>query len=72
MLGASGAVELAFAALCLEAGFLPAAANLSAPLECPGIDLLQGVGLDAAVRRCLVLSGGFGGHVAAAVIEKGR
>ncbi len=70
MLGASGAVELAFAAGCLEAGFLPAVANLNAPLAQPEISLVQGRAQSVAAGPCLVLSAGFGGHVAAVILDK--
>jgi 3-oxoacyl-[acyl-carrier-protein] synthase II len=74
LLGASGAVELAFAALCLGAGWLPAVANLETPMAGAagaGIGLVRGQALGLAARRLLVLSAGFGGHAAAAVVERG-
>jgi len=72
LLGASGAVELAFAALCLGAGFLPAVANLETPMAgASGLGLVRGGALGLAARRFLVLSAGFGGHAAAAVVERG-
>jgi 3-oxoacyl-(acyl-carrier-protein) synthase len=63
-------VELAFAALCLEAGLLPAVANLERPMEAPGLALVRGAARSLPACRCLVLSAGFGGHVAAAVLER--
>ncbi|HOX05714.1 MAG TPA: beta-ketoacyl synthase N-terminal-like domain-containing protein [Planctomycetota bacterium] len=71
LLGASGAVELAFAALCLEAGRLPAVANLADPM--PGTGALRLIrGAAPAISEpgpLLVLSAGFGGHCAAAVVR---
>lgn len=72
MLGASGAVELALAVLALGEGFLPAVANLEAPLSSPGLGLVRGSALELPARRYLVLSAGFGGHLAAAVVEAPR
>jgi 3-oxoacyl-[acyl-carrier-protein] synthase II len=71
LLGASGAAELAFAALCLEAGRLPAVANLESLM--PGADalrLVRGAPQALASGCLLVLSAGFGGHSAAAVLRR--
>jgi 3-oxoacyl-[acyl-carrier-protein] synthase II len=71
MLGASGAVELGFAVMCLEAGLLPPVANLLDPLEGSG-EVLPGASARAlAADSFLVLSSGFGGHAAALVVERG-
>jgi 3-oxoacyl-[acyl-carrier-protein] synthase II len=70
MLGASGAVELAFAVSCLGAGVLPAVANLTDPLPCSVLSLVRGAALELDARRYMVLSAGFGGHVAAVVVER--
>ncbi len=71
MLGASGAVELAFAAVCLEAGRLPAVAGLDDPLACPaGLRLVRGRAASLRAERYLALSAGFGGHSAAAVLQR--
>jgi len=69
MLGASGAVELGFAAMCLEAGFLPAIANLEEPIAAHGARLLTRPECGLEGNAYLVVSAGFGGHVAAVVLK---
>jgi 3-oxoacyl-[acyl-carrier-protein] synthase II len=71
MLGASGAVELGFAVMCLEAGLVPPVANLGNRLGGSGAVLLDTSARPLAAGGWLVLSSGFGGHAAALVVERG-
>jgi 3-oxoacyl-[acyl-carrier-protein] synthase II len=71
MLGASGAAELVLALGCLQEGLLPGVANLRDPLECNSV-FLSGEPTHTGDLRCILcLSAGFGGHVAAALLERG-
>jgi 3-oxoacyl-[acyl-carrier-protein] synthase II len=70
LLGASGAVELALAAVCREKHYLPAVRNLAAPLDSGSLQLLRGQGIRTDGGAYLVLSAGFGGSCAAAVLTE--
>ena len=68
-LGASGIAELAALLACLDAGFTPATAGFTRPD--PEIGLFPAVDRSSApVRRALLDLVGFGGGVAAAVVER--
>lgn len=68
-LGASGIAELAALLACLDAGFTPATAGFARPD--PEIGLFPAVDRSSApVRRALLDLIGFGGGVAAAIVER--
>ncbi|MFH1022718.1 MAG: beta-ketoacyl-[acyl-carrier-protein] synthase family protein [Planctomycetota bacterium] len=72
LLGAAGAVELIVAVLALENGFIPPTTNFEdADPSCP-VDCVPNEGRAAAIRRAMTVSFGFGGHIGAAVLEKGE
>lgn len=70
LLGASGAMELALAALALERGRLPAVANLERPLPSGGVRLSRGAPEPLLGNSILTVCAGFGGHLAAAVLRR--
>jgi 3-oxoacyl-[acyl-carrier-protein] synthase II len=69
LLGAAGAVELAFTFLALRDGILPPTLNLSDP-ETADLDFIPETSRARAVRAAAALSFGFGGSIAAAVVGK--
>ena len=70
LLGASGAVELIFTVLALEAQFVPPTATLEVPdPDCP-LDYTPGNGHAADFRHALSLSFGFGGPIGALVVSR--
>ncbi len=69
LLGATGAVELAFCLLALRDGRVPPTLNLEEP-ETDRLDFVPARSRAAAVRRAASLSFGFGGSLAAVVVEK--
>jgi 3-oxoacyl-[acyl-carrier-protein] synthase II len=69
LLGATGAVELAFCLLSLRDGRVPPTLNLADP-ETDRLDFVPGRSRAAEVRRAASVSYGFGGSLAAAVVEK--
>jgi 3-oxoacyl-[acyl-carrier-protein] synthase II len=70
LLGASGAVELAMAAMCLDAGWLPGIANFTSSDCCaPPLAMSSNGRYTRGRSLCLVVSAGFGGHVASAVLS---
>lgn len=70
LLGAAGSVELAFAILALRDGRIPGTSNLrQTDPDCP-IDVVDHP-RQVEARTALKLSLGFGGHVAACLLQKG-
>lgn len=69
MLGATGAVELGFCLLAMRDGRVPPTLNLEAP-ETDQFDFVPGRARAADVRRTATVSFGFGGSIAALVLEK--
>ncbi|MDP3920043.1 MAG: beta-ketoacyl-[acyl-carrier-protein] synthase family protein [Candidatus Omnitrophota bacterium] len=70
MLGASGAVEIVASLLAMEEGFIPQTVGLEkADPECD-LDYTGGSARAAEVNTVLSYSMGFGGHVAAVVLQK--
>ena len=69
LLGATGAVELAFCLLALRDGRVPPTLHLEDP-ETDALDFVPGRSRAVNVRRAASLSFGFGGSLAAAVVEK--
>ncbi len=70
LLGAAGAVELAFTALAIRDGFAPPTVNLDDPDPLCDLDGTPNVGRSLTIRGALKLSIGFGGHLAAAVLKQ--
>lgn len=70
LLGAAGAVELAFTALAVRDGFVPPTMNLDDPDPACDLDGTPHVGRARPIRAALKLSIGFGGHLAAAVLRQ--
>ncbi len=70
LLGAAGAVELAFTALAVRDGFVPPTRNLDHPDPRCDLDGTPHVGRVLPIRAALKLSIGFGGHLAAAVLRR--
>jgi 3-oxoacyl-[acyl-carrier-protein] synthase II len=71
-LGAAGAVELAACALALRDGVAPPTLNLTNPdFECD-LEYTPLVAVRRPLRSALKLSLGFGGHLAAAIIQRGN
>jgi 3-oxoacyl-(acyl-carrier-protein) synthase len=60
-MGASGAIEAALSLLCLNQGFIPPTANLTAPDPACDLDYVAEGARDARVERFLSNSFGFGG-----------
>ncbi|MCA9091102.1 MAG: beta-ketoacyl-[acyl-carrier-protein] synthase family protein [Planctomycetaceae bacterium] len=69
LMGAAGAVETAFAVQSLQAGVIPPTTNLQIQDRECGVRL-SSQSVHATCRRMLKLSLGFGGHIAAAVLER--
>lgn len=69
LLGAAGAVELAFTCLALRDGFVPPTVNLDDPDPRCDLDGTPHTGRTRPIRAALKLSLGFGGHLAAAAIR---
>jgi 3-oxoacyl-[acyl-carrier-protein] synthase II len=69
LLGATGAVEFAFCLLALRDGRVPPTLDLEDP-ETDALDFIPGRSRAVEVRRAASLSFGFGGSLAAAVVEK--
>jgi len=69
LLGAAGAVELAFTALAVRDGFVPPTRNLDNPDPLCDLDGTPHVGRARPIRAAVKLSIGFGGHLAAAVLR---
>jgi 3-oxoacyl-[acyl-carrier-protein] synthase II len=70
LLGAAGAVELAFTALAIRDQFAPPTANLTDPDPACDLDGTPLVGKPREIRAALKLSLGFGGHLACAVLRR--
>ena len=70
LLGAAGAVELAFTALAIRDGFVPPTLNLARPDRFCDLDGTPLVARQRPIRAALKLSIGFGGHLAAAVLKR--
>lgn len=70
LLGAAGAVELAFTVLAVCDGFVPPTMNLDDRDPLCDLDGTPNVGRSRAIRAALKLSIGFGGHLAAAVVRR--
>lgn len=70
LLGAAGAVELAFACLALRDQFVPPTLNLDDPDPACDLDGTPHVGRAREIRAALKLSIGFGGHLAVAVLRR--
>jgi 3-oxoacyl-[acyl-carrier-protein] synthase II len=70
LLGAAGAVELAFTALAVRDGFVPPTLNLDDPDPLCDLDGTPHVGRSMPIRAALKVSIGFGGHLAAAVLRR--
>ena len=70
LLGAAGAVELAFAALATRDGIAPPTLNLVHPDPDCDLDGTPGVARRRPIRAAIKLSIGFGGHLAAAVLKR--
>lgn len=70
VMGATGSVELAALLACMKHGILPASVGCETPAEeCAHLRLL-GKPERATVRRAMKWNLGFGGHLAACVLEK--
>lgn len=69
LLGATGAVELAFCLLAMRDDRVPPTLHLEEP-ETPGFDFVPDGSKSAAVKCAASLSWGFGGALAAVVMEK--
>lgn len=69
-LGASGAFELAIAALALEHKWLPPTLNLDQPGDGCDLDYIPNVGRDAGVEFAMSNSFGFGGINAAVLLKR--
>jgi 3-oxoacyl-[acyl-carrier-protein] synthase II len=69
-LGASGAFEVAIAALSLDKGWLPPTLNLEEPGEGCDLDYIPRQGRQADVEYALSNSFGFGGINAAVVLKR--
>lgn len=70
LLGAAGAVELAFTCLALRDGFVPPTLNLDDPDPLCDLDGTPHVGRPKEIRSALKVSIGFGGHIAGAIIRR--
>ncbi len=70
LLGASGSVELAIAALSVRDGFAPPTLNLDDPDPACDLDGTPHAGRALPIRALLKLSLGFGGHLAAVVLRR--
>ncbi len=69
LLGATGAVEIAFTLLALRDGILPPTLHLDRP-ETPDLDFVPNRARRAPVRRAASLSYGFGGALSAVVLGR--
>ncbi|HOW27927.1 MAG TPA: beta-ketoacyl-[acyl-carrier-protein] synthase family protein [Elusimicrobiota bacterium] len=69
LLGASGAVELAFCLLALRDQRVPPSLNLDDPID-RGLDFVTRQARSATVSGALSTSFGFGGHMASVVVRK--
>ena len=70
LLGAAGAVELAYTALAVRDEFIPPTVNLDDPDPACDLDGTPHVGRLRPIRAALKVSIGFGGHLAAAVLRQ--
>jgi 3-oxoacyl-(acyl-carrier-protein) synthase len=70
LLGAAGAVELAFTALAIRDRFVPPTLNLHDPDPVCDLDGTPHVGRPRDIRVALKISIGFGGHLAVAVLRR--
>jgi 3-oxoacyl-[acyl-carrier-protein] synthase II len=70
LLGAAGAVELAFTAMAIRDQFVPPTLNLDDPDPACDLDGTPLVGKSRPIRAALKLSLGFGGHLACAVLRR--
>ncbi len=68
-LGAAGAIEAAFCVLAMQGGFLPANLNFRAPDDGVDLDIVANAIREAAPRRMLSSSLGFGGANASLLLE---
>ena len=71
LLGATGAVEIAFSFLAMRDGVLPPTLNMENP-ETDRLDFVPIRARSAALKHVASLSFGFGGALAAVVLEKNR
>lgn len=69
LLGAAGAVETAICVLALRDGVLPPTMNLVHRDERCQLNLTGGLEVPISMRRILKTSLGFGGHIAAAIVQ---
>lgn len=69
LLGATGAVEIAFTLLALRDGVLPPTLHLDNP-EIPDLDFVPNRARSAVLRLAASLSFGFGGALSAVVLER--
>jgi 3-oxoacyl-[acyl-carrier-protein] synthase II len=70
LLGASGGVELAIAALAIQTGVLPPTINLETPGEGCDLDYIPNVAREARVNYVMSNSFGFGGHNASLLVGR--
>lgn len=70
LLGASGSVELALACLCLRDSIVPPITGLRTPMEGCALPLALETKPVTSLNRVLKLSYGFGGHLAAVLLER--
>ena len=70
LLGASGAVELALAAIGVREGVAPPTLNLDDPDPACDLETPKRVARSITIRSALKLSLGFGGHLAVAVLRR--
>lgn len=68
-LGAAGAIEAAFCVMALQGGFLPANINFREPDAGIALDIVENTAREAAPRRALSNSLGFGGANASLLLE---
>lgn len=69
-LGAAGAVELAIACMAIRDQFVPPTLNLDDPDPACDLDGTPSIGRSRPIGAALKLSLGFGGHLAALVLER--
>lgn len=68
-LGAAGAIEAAICVFAMQGGFLPANLNFRSPDEGAALDIVANAPRDAAPRRVMSSSLGFGGANASLLLE---
>lgn len=69
LLGGSAGVELGLALYSMQQSFLPPTLNLDDPDPTIDVHHVPSGGLEKGTTRCLKLSLGFGGHIAAVAVE---